>query len=66
MILKLLASPTFFGLGIPIIFLLAGAQAKKTVRGSGGRERADLSTNREQARISSKPCRIFRERMKAV
>ena len=38
----MLASPAFFGLGVPTVFLLAGALAKKLVWRTGGWEAADF------------------------
>jgi hypothetical protein len=42
MIRNLLASPAFFGLGVPVIFLLAGALAKRLVRRTGGWAQEDF------------------------
>jgi hypothetical protein len=61
MIPSLLAIPLFFGLGIPIIFLLAGALAKKLVRGGRGWEQADffLGIEATLAAMSSGLVNIF-------
>jgi hypothetical protein len=42
MVTTILASPIFFALGVPGLFLLAGALARKVVRGSGGWEASDF------------------------